>query len=110
MRKHLVKLTSLLSIALAVVLFAPQRAAADDDDDPPSRVARLSYAQGTVSFNPAGTDDSVSAVVNRPMTTGDRLWTDNGSRAEVQLGPAAIRLASNTGISSLHLDDRTTQI
>ena len=110
MRKHLVKLTSLLSIALAVVLFAPQRAVADDDDDPPSRVARLSYAQGTVSFNPAGTDDWVSAVVNRPMTTGDKLWTDNGSRAELHLGAAAIRLASNTGFSFLNLDDRTTQI
>ncbi|HEY6268031.1 MAG TPA: DUF6600 domain-containing protein [Candidatus Acidoferrum sp.] len=110
MRKHLVKLTSLLSIALAVALFAPQRAAADDDDDPPSRVARLSFAQGTVSFNPAGTDDWVSAVVNRPMTTGDKLWTDNGSRAELHLGAAAIRLSSNTGFSFLNLDDRTTQI
>ena len=110
MRKHLIKLTSLLSIALAVALFAPQRAAADDDDDPPSRVARLSYAQGTVSFNPAGTDDWVSAVVNRPITTGDKLWTDNGSRAELHLGAAVIRLASNTGFSFLNLDDRTTQI
>jgi hypothetical protein len=109
MRKHWMKLTSLLSIALAVALFAPQRAAADDDD-PPSRVARLSYAHGTVSFNPAGTDDWVSAVVNRPMTTGDKLWTDNGSRAELHLGSAAIRLSSNTGFSFLNLDDRTTQI
>src|SRR4029077_5818630 len=76
MRKHLLKLASLLSIALAVALFAPQRAAADDDEDPPSRVARLSYAHGNVSFNPSGTDDWVSAVVNRPLTTGDKLWTD----------------------------------
>ena len=109
MRKHLFKLTSLLSIALAVVLFAPQRAAADEDD-PPGRVARLSYAHGTVSFNPAGTDDWVSAVVNRPITTGDKLWTDNGARAELHLGSAAIRLSSNTGFSFLNLDDRTTQI
>src|SRR5437899_1173259 len=110
MRKHLLNLTSLLSIALAVALFAPQRAAADDDDDPPSRVARLSYAHGTVSFNPAGTDDWVSAVVNRPITTGDKLWTDNGSRAELHIGSAAIRLSSNTGFSFLNLDDRMAQI
>ncbi len=109
MRKHALKLASLLSIALAVALFAPQRAAADEDD-PPSRVARLSYAHGTVSFNPAGTDDWVSAVVNRPITTGDKLWTDNGARAELHLGSAAIRLSSNTGFSFLNLDDRTTQI
>src|SRR5882757_3242658 len=74
MKNHLFKLTSILCIALAVAFIAPQRAVADDDDDPPSRVARLSYAGGTVSFNPAGTDDWVSAVVNRPMTTGDKLW------------------------------------
>src|SRR6267143_84346 len=110
MRKYLLNLTSLLSIALTVALFAPQRAAADDDDDPPSRVARLSYARGTVSFNPAGTDDWVSAVVNRPITTGDKLWTDNDARAELHIGSAAIRLSSNTGFSFLNLDDRMAQI
>ncbi len=73
MRKHVLKLATLLSVLLATALFAPQRATADDDDDPPSRVARLSYASGTVSFNPGGTDDWVSAVVNRPITTGDKL-------------------------------------
>src|SRR5260370_1443265 len=109
MRKHLLKLASLLGIALAVALFAPQRAAADEDD-PPTRVARLSYARGTVSFNPGGTDDWVSAVVNRPITTGDKLWTDNGARAELHIGSAAIRLSSNTGFSFLNLDDRAAQI
>src|SRR6266852_2538146 len=109
MRKHPLKLASLLSIALAVAPFAPQRAAADEDD-PPSRVARLSYASGTVSFNPGGTDDWVSAVVNRPITTGDKLWTDNGARAELHIGSAAIRLSSNTGFSFLNLDDRMAQI
>src|SRR6266851_161215 len=110
MTKHLLKLTGLLSVALVVALFAPQRAAANDDDDPPSRVARLSYAHGTVSFNPGGTDDWVSAVVNRPITTGDKLWTDNGARAELHIGSAAIRLSSNTGFSFLNLDDRMAQI
>src|SRR5467141_2936791 len=109
MRKKLLNSVSLLGLALAVALFVPQRAAADDDD-PPSRVARLSYTHGNVSFEPAGTDDWVSAVVNRPMTTGDKLWSDNGGRAELHLGTAAIRLSSNTGFSFLNLDDRTTQI
>ena len=80
MRKHSLKLASLLSIALAVAFLAPSRAVADDDD-PPSRVARLSHTDGSVSFNPAGTDDWVAAVINRPMTTGDKLWSDNGGRA-----------------------------
>src|SRR6266567_3169685 len=109
MRTHALKLVSLLSLAMAVALFVPQRAAADQDD-PPGRVARLSYTHGSVSFNPAGTDDWVNTVVNRPITTGDKLWTDNGARAELHIGSAAIRLSDNTGFSFLNLDDRMAQI
>src|SRR6202171_1111326 len=109
MRKKVLNILSLLGLALAVALFVPHRAAAADDD-PPSRVARLSYISGNVSFEPAGTEDWVSAVVNRPITTGDKVWSDNGGRAELHMGSAAIRLSSNTGFSFLNLDDRTTQI
>src|SRR5690348_10229292 len=109
MRKQLLKWTSLASIALALCFFTPQRAAADDDD-PPSRVARLAFMRGNVSFNPAGTDDWVAAVVNRPMTTGDKLWSDDNSRAELHLGYAVIRLSDHTGFSFLNLTDDTTQL
>jgi hypothetical protein len=54
MRKHALKLVSFLSIALAMAFLLPSRAAADEDD-PPTRVARLSHTDGSVSFNPAGT-------------------------------------------------------
>lgn len=103
------KLLILFTLALAAVLVAPLRAAADDDD-PPSRVARLGYIHGQVSFNPAGTDDWVSAVVNRPMTTGDKLWSDQDSRAELHIGSATIRLSNNTGFSFLNLTDEVTQL
>lgn len=81
-----------------------------DDEDPPGRVARLSYVDGQVSFSPVGTDDWVAAVLNRPITTGDKLWTDQDSRAELQIGSAAIRLGDQTGFSFLNLNDNTTQI
>jgi hypothetical protein len=109
MRKHALKLVSLLSVALAMALFVPQRAAADDED-PPARVARLSYTHGAVSFQPAGTEDWVSGVVNRPMTTGDKLWSDNGARAEVQLGSVSVRLSGSTGFSFLNLTDNVIQL
>jgi hypothetical protein len=109
MRKETLKLLSFLAIALAVALFVPQRAAADDDD-PPSRVARLAFAKGAVSFNPAGTDDWVSAVVNRPVTTGDKLWNDEGARSELSIGSAVIRLGSSTGFAFLNLTDNMTQV
>jgi hypothetical protein len=101
--------TVLLSIALLTAT-SPPRAAAQDQYDPPSRVARLGYMEGSVSFQPAGESDWVQAVPNRPMTTGDKLWADRDSRAELQLGSAVIRLSANTGFSFLNLDDRTVQI
>ncbi len=109
MRKHALKLASMLGIALAVTFLVPSRAAADDDD-PPTRVARLSHTDGAVSFNPAGTDDWVAAVINRPMTTGDKLWSDNGARAELHIGSASLRLGSTTGFSFLNLTDGVAQI
>src|SRR5260370_32294179 len=102
----------LCTMALALGLFAlltPLRAVADDDD-PPSRVARLSYARGSVSHEPDGTDDWVNAVLNRPITTGDKLWADDGSRAELHLGPASIRMSGRTGFSFLNLTDNTAQL
>lgn len=110
MRTCSLKFLSLLAALFAVALVLPQRAAADGDDDPPSRVARLSQINGAVSFNPAGTDDWVDAVPNRPMTTGDKLWADDQSRAELHIGSASLRLSSHTGFSFLNLTDDTTQI
>ena len=82
----------------------------DQRQDPPGRVARLDYSHGSVSFRPAGEDDWVTAVPNRPMVTGDDLWADEDSRAEVHVGSAALRMGSKTGITFLALDDHTTQI
>ena len=105
--------SALFALTLATVIL-PLHAAAQDDyqpqDDPPSRVARLGYMEGSVSFQPAGENDWVGAVDNRPMTTGDKLWADKDSRAELQLGSAVIRLSENTGVSFLNLDDHTVQL
>jgi hypothetical protein len=81
-----------------------------DDQDPPGRVARLNYAEGSVSFQPAGEGDWVAAVLNRPMVTGDNLWADEDSRAEVHIGSAALRLGAQTGITFLDITDNATQI
>jgi hypothetical protein len=109
MRKHELKLISVLALTLLAMLCVPQRAAADDDD-PPTRVARLSHVDGSVSFQPGGTDEWVTAVVNRPMTTGDKLWADHDSRAELHIGSASIRLGASTGFSFLNLNDNTVQL
>ena len=78
--------------------------------DPPSRVGRLGYLTGPVSYSPAGENDWVQATVNRPLTTGDRLWAEARARAEIQVGGAMVRMNADTGISVLNLDDRIAQL
>jgi hypothetical protein len=62
-------------LATAALLFAVTAQA-----DPPVRAARLGYIEGPVSFSPAGDDSWVVARLNRPITVGDSLWTDNDGR------------------------------
>jgi hypothetical protein len=83
---------------------------ADDTQDPPSRVARISFTDGSVSLQPGGTGDWGTATRNRPMTIGDKLWVDQNSRAELQAGQAALHLGGMTAISFLNLDQNITQI
>ena len=88
----------------------PQETGNAQVPDPPSRVARISFLSGSVSFEPNGSDDWGNAVLNRPMTVGDRIWTDAGARAELEIGAATIHLGERTALSFLNLDDRTVQI
>ncbi len=78
--------------------------------DPPARVARLGFMSGPVSFSPAGENDWTQAQINRPLTTGDRLWADAGARAEIQIGGAIVRMSGTTGVSILNLDDQVAQL
>jgi hypothetical protein len=106
--KRAVQRATLFCLLVALAPYALPAMA--DNEDPPSRVARLAYAQGSVSFQPAGTEDWVTAGVNRPATTGDKLWSDHDGRVELQLDGSMIRLSNNTGFSFLNLSDSVTQI
>src|SRR5437773_1012002 len=80
------------------------------DRDPPSRVGRLSYLSGSVSFRPGDVDDWTDATINYPLHNGDHLWTDSDARAEITVGSSAFRLAPQSAYGFLALDDRTVQV
>ena len=84
--------------------------AAVAQDDPPGRVGRLNYISGAVSFQPGGVDEWVGANLNRPLTTGDRLWVDQDARAEMHVGGSAVRMTPRTAFQFLNLTDQTVQI
>jgi hypothetical protein len=102
---------SLTTLSLALVLGLAQAQETDPYEvDPPDRAARLSFMQGEVSMQPAGEEDWAPAILNRPLTTGDKLWTERDARAEIQVGHATVRLDSDTGFSFLNVDDDTIQM
>ena len=107
----LLRLALIFTVTISVLQIWRARAQdQDDEQDPPARVARLNYSSGSVSFQPAGEGDWVAAVPNRPLTTGDNLWADKDSRAELHVGSTGIRMDSETSISFLDLDDHTLQL
>jgi hypothetical protein len=80
------------------------------EPDPPERAARLSHIEGDVSLQPVGEEEWAPALINRPLTTGDKLWTERGARAEITVGPADVRLDSDTGFSFLNVDSDVIQM
>jgi hypothetical protein len=95
--------TAALSLALLLIASSTQAAT-------PTRVARLGYVEGEVSFLQAGDADWVQASVNRPLTTGDQLWTDRSAVSEIQLEGAAFRMGELSNVTVLNLDDQITQL
>ncbi len=94
----------------AALLWAAAAPGSVAQQSPPERVGRLSYIGGSVSFEPAGTEQWAAAQLNRPVTIGDRIWTDWDSRAEIELGAAVVRLGSRSGFSFLNLTASTAQM
>jgi len=106
----------LLAVALVLALLQPvvwaQQAVAQGEAlDPPGRVARLNLAEGPVSFAPGDANDAwTPAVLNRPLTAGDRLWTGPRARSELYAGSTAVRMNAETSLDILALDDNNTQL
>jgi uncharacterized membrane protein YgcG len=104
------RVLALLGMAGLLVFAAPRARADEDQSDPPSRVARISYLDGSVSFQPSGTEDWAAAAKNRPVTIGDKIWADKDSRVELQAGQASIHVGSMTALSFLNLDQNIIQM
>ena len=108
---------SMAAWLLAAMLLALTSAQAQTGEllagDPPSQVARLSLAEGLVSVAVASGQDTPGSVpvwqaaeLNRPLTSGDQVWSDRGARAELHVGSTALRLGALTSLDLLQLDDR----
>lgn len=97
-------LRPIMRILLSAVL-ALTAAGTLAQSDPPARAGGLSLAEGSVVMAPSGETEWTDAALNRPVTAGDRLWTDPRARAEVQLGSAVLHIDELTFLQVLALDD-----
>lgn len=95
-----------IAIAIPIALAMPVLCRAQPA---PQSAGRLSYLQGSVSILPPGEQQWSPAFLNRPLSAGDQLWSDSGSRAEVDLGGVALRVAGNSEISMLDLSGQGLQ-
>ena len=108
-QKHVVRFTAIVALLLAgaVPAFAdppPVQA------DPPSRVGRLSFTDGTVSFHTADQTDWSPATLNYPVTAGNSFWTEPNSKAEIQFDDGEVRMDQSTSVDIVALSDDQTQI
>jgi len=86
-------------VALAAFVCLPVLAQGDGEDDPPPQAGRLSALYGTVSIQPAGSDDWGQGYLNLPLAPGDRIFTDRDGRAEVQVGRVWLRIGPNSDVT-----------
>jgi hypothetical protein len=89
----------LLLVVLLASFLSFASTPAHAQDDPPSQAGRLSSLSGTVSIQPADTDDWGQAVPNLSLGPGDRIFTDSDGRAEIQVGQSFLRIGPNSDVS-----------
>ena len=95
---------AVLLVALAAAI--PAVAPAAVDDDPPGRVGRLAQVDGEVLWYDSENGAWEAAERNRPLTSGDRLSTAPGARAELRVGSTVLRLAAASELEVRRLDDQ----
>jgi hypothetical protein len=102
-----IKWVPVLAVAAATLLSGLHAAPAAAD--PPSRVGRVSYTQGTVSFYQDRNEGWRPARINYPVTSENSIWTEGAARAELRFGASAVRLDDNTILDFVRVGDDRTQ-
>jgi len=92
------------AVALAALALG---SAALAQDDLPARVGRVADLAGAVSIaTSAQADQWEIATLNRTVTTGDNLFVAPEGRAEVDYGGGQFRIAGDTNLHVVRLDER----
>lgn len=96
---HLKSFRLLRSATLSAITLALLAIACVAQDDPPDEAGRISFLSGTVSVQPNGSDDWGQVYPNLSIGPGDRIFTDQDGRVEIQVGQSYLRIGPNTDIT-----------
>lgn len=102
--------TTRLLVAVVGVSVLSLASVAQAHNDPPSRVGRLAFVDGTVSFHDDEETGWSKAVVNTPLTTGDALWTEPNARSEISVAGTRIRMEGGTELGIAQLDESQVRL
>src|ERR1051325_4011964 len=107
----LLTLLSFVLISNPIFAQTAEDTASDAEDEAPAgRVVRVSFVEGDVSFQRAGTSDWAAAIENLPLFAGDQIYADKDARVELQLGRGSyIRLSENTALTVTELRHAAVQ-
>lgn len=78
--------------------------------DPPTVVGRLSLVEGAASIRHSYDQQWAVAGINYPVIAGDAVWSDQGSRAAVEVGAATARLDQASELDIDRLDDASVAL
>jgi len=76
--------------------------------DPPTVVGRLSLVEGSASIRHSYDQQWTQGGINFPVIAGDGVWSDQGSRTEVEIGGSEARLAEASELDIDRLDEGGT--
>ena len=102
--------TTRLLVAVVGVSVLSLTSVAQAQNEPPSRVGRLAFVDGTVSFHDDEETGWSKAVVNTPLTTGDALWTEPNARSEISVAGTRVRMEGGTELGIAQLDDSQVRL
>ncbi|MBN1569609.1 MAG: FecR domain-containing protein [Acidobacteria bacterium] len=98
----------LLFLAFSLTVFAWAK---PQDKEEYTRLARISYIEGPVSYQHATDVDWSAASINMPLEPGDRIYTSPDGRAEIEFDDGSVyRLARNTDVEILSLRENLIQL
>ena len=98
------KAVTLLALAACCALANAQT------DDAPTRVGRISLAQGQVTVGGEPGEESSPALVNWPITSRNQVTTARDARTEIRIGSTAIRLDEDSALDVTELDDENLRL